>query len=152
MPFEDEDDLWLCVIAAARIQTNIPYGKLLRCVNVTYPAQEARDENQPQPQRNTDGAQGGTVDCAKTTELTCDSTDSAQGGAVGCAGTTELTGGSTDSAQGGTAVVTPSKKRKRKKLKTRGPQQGAPKMRYANGNLSHESDQEQARGQPGPAF
>ena len=31
MPFEDEDDLWLYVIAAARIQTNIPYGKLLRC-------------------------------------------------------------------------------------------------------------------------
>jgi hypothetical protein len=59
--------------------------------NVTYPAQEARDENQLQPQRNIDGAQGGTVDCAETTELTCDSTDSAQGGAVDCAATTEPT-------------------------------------------------------------
>jgi hypothetical protein len=66
--------------------------------NVTYPAQEARDENQLQPQRNIDGAQGGTVDCAETTELTCDSTDSAQGGAVDCAETTE-----------------PKKKRKRKR-------------------------------------
>ena len=77
-------------------------------------APAAHDEDQMQPQRNTDGAQGGTVDCAETTELTCGSTDSAQGGAVDCAGTTEITGGSTDSAQGGTAVVTPSKKRKRK--------------------------------------
>ena len=32
------------------------------------PAQEARDENQPQPRRNIDGAQGGTVDCTETTE------------------------------------------------------------------------------------
>jgi hypothetical protein len=73
--------------------------------NVTYPAQEARDENQPQPQRNIDGAQGGTVDCAETTELTCDSTDSAQGGTVDCAATTELTCSGTDSAQRGTAVT-----------------------------------------------
>jgi hypothetical protein len=35
---------------------------------VTYPAQEARDEDQLQPQRNIDSAQGGTVDCAETTE------------------------------------------------------------------------------------
>ena len=63
-------------------------------------APAAHDENQLQPQRNTDGAQGGTVDCAETTELTCGSTDSAQGGAVDC-------------------VTAPKRKRmKRKKLTT----------------------------------
>ena len=54
-------------------------------------APAAHDEDQLQPQRNTDGAQGGTVDCAETTELACGSTDSAQGGAVDCAATTEPT-------------------------------------------------------------
>jgi hypothetical protein len=78
--------------------------------NVTYPAQEARDENQLQPQRNIDGAQGGTVDCAETTELTCDSTDSAQGGAVDCAVTTEPTT---------TATPVAGSKRKRPKGKKR---------------------------------
>ena len=33
-------------------------------------APAAHDENQLQPQRNTDGAQGGTVDCAETTAQT----------------------------------------------------------------------------------
>ena len=97
--------------------------------NVTYPAQEARDENQLQPQRNIDGAQGGTVDCAETTELTCDSTDSAQGGTVDCAATTELTCSGTDSAQRGIAVtqaeagptsLAPRNKRKRKKARSPG--------------------------------
>ena len=86
-------------------------------------APAAHDEDQLQPQRNTDGAQGGTVDCAETTELTCGSTDSAQGGAVDCA--------TTNNAQGGAAVktVTPNKKRKRKKKKANTPTERLRKAR-----------------------
>ena len=101
--------------------------------NVTYPAQEARDENQLQPQRNIDGAQGGTVDCAETTELTCDSTDSAQGGAVDCA--------TTNNAQGGAAgaTVTPSKKRKRKKKKANTPTERLRKARLTESKYAKQA-------------
>jgi hypothetical protein len=113
-------------------------------------APAAHDENQLQPQRNTDGAQGGTVDCAETTELTCGSTDSAQGGAVGCAVTTEPTATATpvagskrkrpkgkkrntDGAQGGAVdcveTTEPKKKRKRKKKKPNTPTERLKKSR-----------------------
>ena len=101
--------------------------------NVTYPAQEARDENQPQPQRDIGGAQGGTVDCAETTELTCDSTDSAQGGAVDCA--------TTNNAQGGAAgaTVTPSKPRKRKKKKANTPTERLRKARLTESKYAKQA-------------
>jgi len=96
-------------------------------------APAAHDEDQLQPQRNTDGAQGGTVDCAETTELTCGSTDSAQGGAVDCA--------TTNNAQGGAATeaVTPNRKRKRKKKKANTPTERLRKARLTESKYAKQA-------------
>jgi hypothetical protein len=70
-------------------------------------AEAAHDEDQLRLQRGTGSAQGGTVDCAATTELTCSGTGSAQRGTAVTraeAGPTSLAPDD-DSAQGGAAVT-----------------------------------------------
>ena len=80
----------------------------------------------PGPKSITDDAQGGTAECAETTDLTCGSTDSAQGGTAVMRAEAGPTGlapgdGGMNSAQGGAAgaATTPggTKKRRRKQKK-----------------------------------
>ena len=91
-------------------------------------AEAAHDEDQLRLQRGTGSAQGGTVDCAATTELTCSGTDSAQRG-------TAVTRAerNTDGAQGGAVdcveTTEPKKKRKRKKKKPNTPTERLKKSR-----------------------
>ena len=101
-------------------------------------AEAAHDEDQLRLQRGTGSAQGGTVDCAATTELTCSGTGSAQRGTAVTraeAGPTSLAPDD-DSAQGGAAVTraAPAASRKRKLG-------GAAKRMLRNKHRQHQQQQ-----------